>query len=130
MTCAHCRVVSAENERLAGEVAALRRELEASYRDRGLAAIVARLGLTPSQARITLRLYEAGGKPVSHEILERELLYTPSRVGLRVLISQARQRLERDIYLAVPSVGYALTVPGVSMVMCALHPPELQDARG
>lgn len=122
MACDHCTLLTARIDRLERELGIRRRDYE-------IAALVTRLEVTPTHARVLLRLYAAGGKPVSKDSV-MQVLTTDSDGALKVNIYQIRQKLGEDFIGTNVTLGYHLTAPGLSRVMAALQPVEMQDVRG
>ena len=121
VNCAHC-------EMLERQLAIAKKELSFRGLDMRLAAIIVRLGVTDMQARILLRLYEAGGKPVPAFTLADVLRKDASPDAVRNHVMAIRGSL--GPHWIVTGEGYSLTAPALSQIMAALEPLELQDVRG
>lgn len=119
MTCARC-------ELLEERVAYLERELGFRRNDAEVAALIVRLGLTRTEARLVLLMYKAGGKPVRESQLCDELPQGGGGDSVKKLISLARAKLDEDFILTTSGVGYSLSPKGLSRVLAALEPPEIQ----
>lgn len=91
-----------------------------------IAAVAKHLGMSKTCARLILRLYEAGGKPVHREALMDEILAL-SRGTLKTDVWRIRQAVGEGIVLVdrgSRGLGYRLSAPGLSLVLCALNPPK------
>mgnify|MGYP000494012802 CR=1 FL=1 len=96
-----------------------------------IAAVANHLDMPKTCARLVLRLYEAGGRHVHRESLMDEMC-TLSRDSLKSTMYRVRKAMGEGIVecgRGNAGRGYWLTPKGLSMVLCALHPPELQESR-
>jgi hypothetical protein len=90
-----------------------------------IAAVANHLGLSKTCSRLILRLYDAGGRYVPRQDLMAEIS-TLSRGTLKSDVYQMRQAVGEgiiDVQRGNSGLGYRLTVPGLSKVLCALNPP-------
>lgn len=122
MSCTRC-------EMLEGCLAIAEKELAFRGLDLRLAAIIVRLGVTDMQARILLRLYGAGGKPMPAFTVADVLRKDASPDAVRNHIMDIRKSLGED-WIITANGGYHLTAPALSQIMAALEPVDLQDVRG
>lgn len=107
----------------------LERELGIRRGDQEIAALVARLEVTATHARLLLRLYSAGGRPVPFETL-LTVLSTHNLTYLTVTICAIR-KIVGDGFIGTGPQGtscYHLTAKGLAGVLAALEPVEVQDA--
>lgn len=122
MICPHC-------ERMADEIDHLRRELGLRMADGELGALMTRLGVTATHARILRVLYAAGGRTVSHGDLIEQLPLDGDADALKAHICRVRAIIGEKALQNCRGIGYALTPNGLSLVLGAIQPVELQDAR-
>lgn len=97
-----------------------------------IAAVANHLGVSKTCARLVLRLYDAGGRPVPRQDLMAEIC-SLSRGTLKSDVYQVRQAVgEGIICVARGNVGhgYWLSPLGLSRVLCALNPVEMTRVVG
>ena len=97
-----------------------------------ISAVANHLSMSKTCARLLLRLYDAGGKPVHRELLMDEIAAL-SRDVLKSNVYQMRQAVGDGIIgvqRGSSGLGYSLTPRGLSLVLCALNPPELTRVIG
>lgn len=114
---------------MAKQIERLERELGIRRGDQEIAAVMTRLGVTATHARVLLRLYAAGGRPITHDSL-MDVLSTDSRDNLKTVICRIRAIVGKEVIGYVDTVGYHLTAPGLARVLAAIQPVEMQDVRG
>lgn len=109
----------------------LEKELGIRRRDQEIAAVVNRLEVSATRARLLLRLYAAGGKLVSKESL-MQVASSLSEGSMRTTICKIRSQLGDDVIISSPfgEKGYALTPKGLSLMLAAIEPVEVQEVRG
>ena len=117
MTCPCCEIKDEE-------IRHLRRELGLRIADGEIGALMSRLGVSPTQARLLRVLYAAKGRTVGHGALIDELPMDGDQESLKSLVCRMRK-----VIGAAHGHGYALTAGGLSLVLGAIQPPALQDAR-
>lgn len=128
MTCSNCVA-------LRDRVRILERELGVRRRDGAVAALIVRLGVTQMGALILMALYEANGRYVGKEAL-LAITLCASHISLKSQVCKVREIVGAAAILTSqgrldrPGCGYALAAPGMSLVMAAVEPLELQDVRG
>lgn len=115
---------------LEDRVRVLERELGVRRADGQIGAVMHRLGLTVTQARLVLALYRARGRAVSRVSLMDELPLDGGEGSVRTAVHKIREKLGENAITTVEGLGYALPVPLLSRVMAAIEPPSLQDSRG
>lgn len=121
MTCANCAALRAKVERLEREVKVVRAAGD-------IQMVMQRLGTTAPQTRWLLRLYEAGGRALSTATLAAEVSYGSER-DMKSYVFRIRAQVGEGFVENVKGVGYRLTPEGLSRIMAALEPVEMQDAR-
>lgn len=121
MICSHCDFKDAR-------IARLERELGIRRHDNEIAALMHRLEVSPTHARLLLRLYAANGKVVAKETL-MGVLSTASEPTLKTTICRMRHLLGAEIINTDLTLGYHMTPVGLSMVLAALEPVALQEIR-
>lgn len=84
-----------------------------------VAAVSAHLRMSRTCARLILRLYDAGGKPVSRENLMEQIaaLSAPDVYEVRKAVRDGLIGAQREPF------AYWLTAKGLSRVLCGLNPP-------
>lgn len=126
MTCPDCSAWKARVEEL-------ERRLGISRQLGAIGAVMERFGCGATQARLLLRLYEAGGRPVRRDSL-MQLMSTDSYSSLKSTISRLRHIVGDGFVASRPGgqdeVGWWLTSSGMSQMMAALERPEFQETRG
>jgi two-component system, OmpR family, response regulator len=122
MSCPHCERLREENRLMA-------RELGLRRRDGEIGAVMHRLGLTATQAKLMVLMYEAKGRVISHGNLISELPMDGDHKSLKTTVCRMRRVLGEGLIDTRKGFGYALSPAGLSRVLGALRPPELQDAR-
>ena len=122
MTCPHCEVKDEE-------IRHLRRELGLRMADGEAGAMMTRLGVTATHARILRVLYAAKGRVVAHGDLISELPMDGDADALKTHVCRMRSIIGDTAIDTARGLGYALTAGGLSLVLGALQPVELQDAR-
>lgn len=122
MTCPHC-------VRKDEIIRDLTRELGLRKSDGELGALMVRLGVTATQARLLMLLYAAKGRPVPHGVLIEELPLDGDQAALKAHAHNIRVRVGQDAIIAAKGFGYGLSAAGLSLVLGALSPEEVQDAR-
>lgn len=121
MTCGNC-------EALRDRVRILERELGHRRREGAIGSLMHRLDLEPIQARLVLDMYEAKGRAVAVDRLV-ENSGSSSADAVKTQICRMRSVMGKAAFDTHERLGYGLSVVGMSMVLAALEPPELQDAR-
>lgn len=114
MTCVHC-------EELQEQIVYLESELGLRQSLSTIGDLHSALGLTRTEARITLAMYAAGGRVVTRAQFE-DAMYggnadcdrSPNLVN--VYISKLRKKIGRDAFELVWGEGYRLTPPGIERV--------------
>jgi len=122
MTCPCCEIKDEE-------IRHLRRELGLRMADGEIGALMSRLGVSPTQARLLRVLYAAKGRTVGHGALIDELPMDGDQESLKSLVCRMRKVIGEKAIETAHGHGYALTAGGLSLVLGALQPVELQDAR-
>lgn len=119
-TCPDCTTLQTRVEHL-------EKELGIRRRDQEIAALVHRLEVTATQARVLLRLYAAGGKLLSTDAL-MTIASTTSAESLKVTMSRLRKVLGDDTIVsgAYGEACYALSPKGLALVLGAIEPFEVQ----
>jgi hypothetical protein len=107
----------------------LQRELGVRRRDGELGAIMQRLDVTATHARLLLTLYCAKGRVVGYDTLMAELS-TPSQETLKVNICRIQKIAGEGLIYNMERTGYGLTPMGCGRLMAALEPVEMQPERG
>jgi hypothetical protein len=126
MTCPECHAAHAR-------LRDLEQRLGISRRLGAIGAVADHFGCKATGARILLRLYQAGGKPVTGEALCRELS-TTSYESMKATVWRIRQEIGEGIIDSLTTRGdghgYWLTPKGLSRMLAALERPEFQDPTG
>jgi DNA-binding response OmpR family regulator len=106
----------------------LERELGVRRRTGEIGAVMMALNVTGTEARLILCMYAAKGRAVAYETLMSEMT-TASFINLKTTICHIRKRAGEGLVHNIQGVGYQLTPKGMSMVLAAIEPLELQDAK-
>lgn len=126
MTCPDCSAWKAR-------VDELERRLGVSRRLSAIGAVMDRFDCNATQARLLLRLYEAGGRPVLAGAL-MEVMSTTSYDSLKTTISRMRvlvgQRFVESQVGLREEAGWWLSPAGMAQMMAALERPDFQEVRG
>lgn len=123
MKCGNC-------EALRETVQRLERELALRQRHSELAAIQVTFAVHPQVAQVILALYQAKGRTLTSEYLQEVLGIGGDKNNVRVQICRARDGMGSSTAIeTMSSAGWRMTVEGMSAVLAALQPPEIQDAR-
>lgn len=103
----------------------LERELGIRKRDGEIGALMGRLEVSGTHARLLLMMYAAKGRIIGRDELMCEL-HTPTEGNMRATIFTLRQAIGSEAIHNIKYAGYGLTPTGMSMVLAALQPPEMQ----
>lgn len=122
MSCPHC-------ERMEAEIAHLQSELGLRRSDGEIGAIMSRLDVTPTWARLLRAMYSAKGRVVSHAFLTDMLPFDGEKSSLTTTLCKIRKKIGANTIETITGMGYALTPEGMSLVMAAMYPVELQEPR-
>lgn len=123
MSCPDCK-------RLEARVRELETRLGISRQLSSIGAVVDHCGVSTKQARLLLRLYGAGGKPVHRDLL-MSVMSTQSADSLKATIYQMRGQLGEGVITTYRHASaYGLSLRGMSLMLAALERPEFQDVRG
>lgn len=124
MKCANC-------EALRETVQRLERELVLRQRHSELAAVQVAFGVLPQVAQVIMALYQANGRTLPSTYLQETLGLPADKNNVRVQISRARDGMESNTAIeTMATSGWRMTPEGMSLVLAALQPPEIQDVRG
>lgn len=123
MRCANC-------EALRAQVGRLERELGLRQKDGEIAALMRAFDVSSSGARVLLALNAAKGQPVTTERLLHTSGFTEGSLRSTIHRMRSASGLPADAVEALKRLGYRLTPAGLSAVLAAIQPPEIQDARG
>ena len=115
MTCPHCA-------KMAAELAELRSALGLAEMSGAVFAVREALGLSPTTARLVLKLYSAAGRPVEKKALETALTAPGSGQCLKVHIWRIRQLVGADLIETVTGYGYRLSPSGMARVGLIISP--------
>lgn len=127
MTCPDC-------SRHAQRLQELEARLGISRRLGAIGAVCDHFEVTPSQARLLLRLYAAGAcGPVTCEALA-DVMNGGNRASMKTTINYLRNTLGQDSVVSVGwgrgHSGYKLSDQMMSRMLAALERPEFQEAAG
>jgi len=115
MTCPNCASMAAE-------LAELRSALGLAEMSGSVFAVREALGLSPTTARLVLKLYSAAGRPVEKKALDSVLSEGVGGQCLKVHIWRIRQLVGSDLIETVPGYGYRLSPSGMDWVGLIISP--------
>lgn len=115
MTCPHCAQTSAE-------LAELRAAIGVAETRGAIPALRDAFGLSPTVARLVLKLYSAAGRPVEKHALDSLLSVGVGSKTLKVHIWRIRQDIGADCIETVPGYGYRLSKAGLDLIFQAVSP--------
>lgn len=115
MTCPHCA-------KMAAELAELRSALGLAEMSGSVFALREALNLSPTTARLVLKLYSAAGRPVEKKALDAVLSKGVGDRCLKVHIWRIRQLVDSHFIETVPGYGYRLSQSGMGWVGLIISP--------
>ena len=129
MSCPHCDRLRISVDMQAEEIRRLKRELGIRRKSGEIGAVMVAFGVTAVPARILLDLYAAKGRAVTHQALGAHMDPDSLLKTLDTHIHRIRKAMGHEAIETLKEHGYRLTAPGMSRMLAALEPPEMQDAR-
>lgn len=121
MACSNCDALRLKVERLEREMGLMRRNSD-------IAALMVRFGVSATQAALMLRMSGSPGALLSMEQMQA-VTGSASTAGVQQVIADIRRAVGKVHIQFFKDLGYRLTPECRALILGALHPPELEDAK-